>query len=65
MTLPKLVLRDRTIILLSGFKDAATEVSTSVSAIVANDEDKLHQAVKRNPDVVAIGHVAGEWVPAA
>jgi hypothetical protein len=28
-------------------------------------EDKLQLAAKRNPDAVAFGYVAGEWIAAA
>jgi len=30
-----------------------------------DEEDKLQQAAKRNPDAVAFGYVAGEWIAAA
>jgi hypothetical protein len=62
MALPKILLRGRTIILLSGFRDDA---SNFVGAVVVDDEDKLQQAAKRNPDAVAFGYVAGEWIAAA
>jgi hypothetical protein len=53
------------IILLSGFKDEAKETSKSVCGVVVDDEVKLQQAAKRNPDAVAFGYVAGEWIAAA
>ena len=65
MALPRIVVRGKEIILLSGFKDEAKETSKSVCGVVVDDEDKLQQAAKRNPDAVAFGYVAGEWIAAA
>jgi hypothetical protein len=63
MALPKIVLRGRKIILLSGFKDGPKQ--TTDHALVVDAEDKLRLAAKRNPDAVAFGFVAGEWIAAA
>jgi hypothetical protein len=65
MALPRIVVRGKEIILLSGFKDEAKETNESVCGVVVDDEVKLQQAAKRNPDAVAFGHVAGEWIAAA
>jgi hypothetical protein len=65
MALPKVVLRGRKIILLSGFKDGAYNRSTKHRALIVDAEDKLRQAAKANPDAVAFGYVAGEWIAAA
>jgi hypothetical protein len=65
MALPKIVVRGRKIILLSGFKDQAKDASTDHSAVIVDAEDKLRQAAKRHPDAVAFGFVAGEWVASA
>ena len=65
MALPKILLRGRRIILLSGFKDEAKDASNAVCAVVVDDEDKLQQAAKRDPNAVAFGYVAGEWIAAA
>ena len=64
MALPRIVVRGKEIILLSGFKDEAKETSKSV-CVVVDEEVKLQQAAKRNPDAVAFGYVAGEWIAAA
>ncbi len=64
MALPKIVLRGRKIILLSGFQDGAKEKSKP-DALVVDAEDKLRLAAKRNPDAVAFGYVAGEWIASA
>jgi hypothetical protein len=64
MALPKIVLRGRKIILLSGFKDGPKDKS-KYRALVVDAEDKLQLAAKRNPDAVAFGYVAGEWIAAA
>jgi len=65
MALPRIVVRGKVIILLSGFKDEAKVTSKSVCGVVVDDEVKLQQAAKRNPDAVAFGYVAGEWIAAA
>lgn len=67
MALPRIVLRGRKVILLSGFKDVPeNKKGRSVKhRLVVDAEDKLKQAAKRNPDAVAFGYVAGEWVASA
>jgi hypothetical protein len=65
MALPRIVLRGRKIILLSGFKDGAKDKSTKHRALVVDAKDKLRQAAKRDPDAVAFGYVAGHWIAAA
>ncbi len=65
MALPKIILRGRKIILLSGFKDVPEDKSTKHRAVVVDAKDKLWLAAKRNPDAVAFGYVAGEWVASA
>jgi hypothetical protein len=57
MALPRIVVR--------GFKDEAKETSKSVCGVVVDDKVKPQQAAKRNPDAVAFGYVAGEWIAAA
>jgi hypothetical protein len=64
MALPKIVLRGRKVILLSGFKNGPKE-KNKPDALVVDAEDKLRLAAKRNPDAVAFGYVAGEWVASA
>jgi hypothetical protein len=64
MALPKMVLRGRKIILLSGFKNGPKE-KNKPNALVVDAEDKLRLAAKQNPDAVAFGYVAGEWIAAA
>ena len=51
-------MRGKVIILLNGFTDEAKVTN-------ADDEVKLQQAAKWNPDAVAFGYVAGEWTAAA
>ena len=65
MALPKIVLRGRKVILLSGFKDVPEDKSTKHRTVVVDAKDKLRLAAKRNPDAVAFGYVAGEWIAAA
>jgi hypothetical protein len=65
MALPKIVLRGKKVILLSGFKDGPEDKSTKHRALVVDAEDKLRLAAKRNPDAVAFGYVAGEWIASA
>jgi hypothetical protein len=64
MALPRIVVRGRKLILLDGFKDAPKTPATSSQPVIIA-EDKFQKAVKRNPDAVAFGYVAGEWVAAA
>jgi len=64
MALPKIVLRGRKIILLSGFKNGPKE-KNQPEALVVDAEDKFRLAAKRHPDAVAFGYVAGEWIAAA
>jgi len=65
MALPRIVLRGRKIILLSGFKDGAKNKGVKHRALVVDAKDKLRQAAKRDPDAVAFGYVAGHWIAAA
>ena len=44
MALPRIVVRGKEIILLSGFKDEAKETNESVCGVVVDDEVKLQQA---------------------
>ncbi|HXG80002.1 MAG TPA: hypothetical protein VNJ31_11790 [Methyloceanibacter sp.] len=65
MALPKIVLRGRKVILLSGFKDVPEAKDAKRRHLVVDAEDKLELAAKRNPDAVAFGYVAGEWIASA
>ncbi len=67
MACPKIEVRGKRVILLSGFPDNVDAARTSV---VINDVDvksaeQLQQSAKLHPDAVAFGYVAGRWVPAA
>jgi len=64
MALPKIALRGRKVILLSGFKNGAKE-NSKPDALVVDAEDKLRLAAQQNPDAVAFGYVAGEWIASA
>ncbi len=69
MAHPRIILRGRRIILLSGYNDRAKgnaeEGSDARRGFVVNAEDKLSQAALRDPDAVAFGYVHGEWIAAA
>jgi hypothetical protein len=65
MALPKIVLRGRQIILLSGFKDVEMDPATKRRGVIIDAEDKLKKAAKKQPDAVAFGYVAGEWIASA
>ena len=65
MALPKIVLRGRKVILLSGFKDGPEDKRSKHRGLVVDAEDKLRIAAKRNPDAVAFGYIAGEWIASA
>jgi hypothetical protein len=61
MALPKILLGDGKIVLLSGFNEANSW--NAVSTVIPDSEERPNQA-ERNPDAVAPGYVAaGEWWP--
>ena len=64
MALPKIALRGREIILLSGFSDGA-EGESSHRKLVVDEVEKLRRAAKLDPEAVAFGYIAGEWIAAA
>jgi hypothetical protein len=63
MALPKIALRGREIILLSGFSDEAEDESSSRKLVI--DEEKLERVARLHPDACAFGYIAGECVAAA
>jgi hypothetical protein len=64
MALPKVALsKRRMVILLSGYKNEGKDETRK--GVVIDAKDKLVIAAKRNPDAVAFGFVAGEWVASA
>ena len=61
MALPKILLGDGKIVLLSGFQEANS--SSVVSTIILDSEERLNQA-ERNPEAGSFGCLAaGEWWP--
>ena len=61
MALPKILLGDGKIVLLSGFQEANS--SSTVPSVIVDSEETLNQA-ERNPDAVVLSCVAaGEWWP--
>jgi len=67
MACPRIEVRGKRVILLSGFHD---KVDAARASVVIKDGDVkavdlLQQSAKRHPDAVAFGYVAGRWVPAA
>lgn len=65
MALPKIVVRGKEVILLSGFTSGAGKATSIDDAVKIDAEDKLKRAAKQDPDAVAFGFVAGEWVASA
>ncbi len=65
MALPKIALRGRKVILLSGYKDKDASTGVRRQGVIVDAKDKLLVAAKRNPDAVAFGYVAGVWVASA
>lgn len=60
MTFPTIDLKDKKVILLSGFlKQQGGKEITVVS------KDKLEDAVQTHRDAIAFGFVSGKWRPAA
>lgn len=67
MACPKIEVRGKRVILLSGYHDA---VKAARPQVVLGDADvkqvdALRQSLRLHPDAVAFGYVAGRWVPAA
>lgn len=65
MALPKIVVRDRVIILLSGFDEKAADRSKSTRPVVVHAEAELLKSAKLDRDAVAFGYVGGKWISAA
>jgi hypothetical protein len=65
MALPKIVVRGKKVILLSGYKDDGKGTGEKRDGMIVDAKDKLLLAAKRNPDAVAFGFIAGEWVASA
>jgi len=65
MALPKIVVRGKKVILLSGFKEDDKGTGEKREGVVVDAKDKLLLAAKRNPDAVAFGYIAGEWIASA
>ena len=67
MACPRIEVRGKRVILLSGFGDSVDAARASV--VIKNGDvkaaEQLQQSAKRHPDAVAFGYVAGRWVPAA
>ena len=67
MACPKIEVRGKRVILLSGYH---ASVNATLSVVEIKDADvkaaeQLRQSARLHPDAVAFGYVAGRWVPAA
>ena len=67
MACPKIEVRGKRVILLSGFHDTfdAARASVVIKDGDVKSVELLQQSARRHPDAVAFGYVAGRWVPAA
>ena len=67
MACPKIEVRGKRVILLSGFHDVVKAARPQVMLVEADvkEVDELRQSARLHPDAVAFGYVAGRWVPAA
>jgi hypothetical protein len=65
MALPRIVVRGKKVILLSGFKEDDKGTGEKREGVIVDAKDKLLLAAKRNPDAVAFGYIAGEWIASA
>lgn len=67
MACPKIEVRGKRVILLSGFRDGvdAARASVTVKDGDVKSAEQLQQSARLHPDAVAFGYVAGRWVPAA
>ena len=67
MACPKIEVRGKRVILLSGFHDMvkAARPQVMLGEYDVREVDELRQSARLHPDAVAFGYVAGRWVPAA
>ena len=66
MALPKIALRGRKIILLSGYERITPkDTDNALGTVTVAAKDKLRKAAKQDPDAVAFGYIRGEWVASA
>jgi hypothetical protein len=67
MACPKIEVRGKRVILLSGFHDTvkAARPQVVLGESDVKEADGLRQSARLNPDAVAFGYIAGRWVPAA
>ncbi|HET6322885.1 MAG TPA: hypothetical protein VNR51_01805 [Hyphomicrobium sp.] len=67
MACPKIEVRGKRVILLSGFHDTVKAARPQVVLDEADVKEahELLQSTRLHPDAVAFGFVAGRWVPAA
>jgi hypothetical protein len=67
MACPKIEVRGKRVILLSGFHDVvkAARPQVMLGEGDVKEVDELRQSARLHPDAVAFGFVAGRWVPAA
>lgn len=67
MACPKIEIRGKRVILLSGFRHAVMD--SKRARVIKSDDiksaDELSTSAKQHPDAVAFGFVAGRWVPVA
>ncbi|MGA9442919.1 MAG: hypothetical protein WBV18_05790 [Methyloceanibacter sp.] len=70
MALPKIVVRGKQVILLSGYckddlKGTGETQRLDDFRVKVDAEDQLRLAAQQNPDAVAFGYIAGVWVASA
>lgn len=65
MARPKIVVLGKRVILLSGYTNEGKDTGEKRDGVIVDAEDKLVLAAQRDPDAVAFGYVAGEWIAAA
>ena len=67
MACPKIEVRGKRVILLSGYHASvnATRSPVEINYDDVKEAEELRQSARLHPDAVAFGYVAGRWVPAA
>lgn len=66
MACPKIEVRGKRVIILSGFQDVVKAARPAMLGEAdVKEVDELRQSARLHPDAVAFGYVAGRWVPAA
>ena len=65
MAFPRIVVREREVILLSGFDEKSADRSRASRAVTVHAEGELLRSAILHRDAVAFGYVEGRWMASA